>query len=249
MPVTINGSTGITDADGGTVLSSADIATQAEAQAGTDNTKVMTPLRVADAISSRIFSQSQLFTASGTFNTPAGVTQVYAVVAAAGGGGSGYNSGGSAAGQYGGFGGLAVGIISVSGAMAVTVGTGGTGGATGASGTAGGTSSFGTLSATGGGGGTTTVIGANGVGSGGTFNTNIGAGTAFQSALAVPVTSAFLQTSLQEDTSALTTVATPVAYSLTGVGRPGARGAPGNVSTLPGNIGDGGTGGAVFIFW
>lgn len=47
MPVTINGTTGITDADGGTVISSADIASQAEAQAGTDNTKVMTPLRVA----------------------------------------------------------------------------------------------------------------------------------------------------------------------------------------------------------
>lgn len=46
MPVTINGSTGITDADGGTVLSSADISSQAQAEAGTDNATVMTPLRV-----------------------------------------------------------------------------------------------------------------------------------------------------------------------------------------------------------
>lgn len=46
MPVTINGTSGITDADGGTVFSTADIASQAQAEAGTDNTTVMTPLRV-----------------------------------------------------------------------------------------------------------------------------------------------------------------------------------------------------------
>lgn len=50
MPITLNGTTGITDADGGTVLSTADFASQAEAEAGTDNTKLMTPLRVAQAI-------------------------------------------------------------------------------------------------------------------------------------------------------------------------------------------------------
>ncbi len=50
MTVTINGTTGIIDADGGSVLSSADIASLGEAQAKTDNTKVMTPLRVAQAI-------------------------------------------------------------------------------------------------------------------------------------------------------------------------------------------------------
>lgn len=50
MPVTINGSTGITDADGGTVLSTADFASQAQAVAGTDNTTIITPLRVRDAL-------------------------------------------------------------------------------------------------------------------------------------------------------------------------------------------------------
>jgi hypothetical protein len=50
MPVTINGTTGITDADGGTVLSSADIASQAQAQAGTDNATVVTPLRLRNAL-------------------------------------------------------------------------------------------------------------------------------------------------------------------------------------------------------
>lgn len=34
----------------GTIFSSADIASQAQAEAGTDNTKLMTPLRVAEAI-------------------------------------------------------------------------------------------------------------------------------------------------------------------------------------------------------
>lgn len=50
MPVTINGSTGITDADGGTVLSTADFASQAQAVAGTDNTTIISPLRVRDAL-------------------------------------------------------------------------------------------------------------------------------------------------------------------------------------------------------
>jgi hypothetical protein len=54
MPITLNGTTGITDADGGTVLSSADLASQAEAEAGADNTKVMTPLRAAQAITARV---------------------------------------------------------------------------------------------------------------------------------------------------------------------------------------------------
>jgi hypothetical protein len=49
MSVVINGSTGITDADGGTVLSTADIASQAQAEAGTDNATVMTPLRTVQA--------------------------------------------------------------------------------------------------------------------------------------------------------------------------------------------------------
>jgi hypothetical protein len=50
MPITLNGTTGITDADGGTVLSTADFASQAEAEAGTDNTKLMTPLRTDQTI-------------------------------------------------------------------------------------------------------------------------------------------------------------------------------------------------------
>jgi hypothetical protein len=46
MAITLNGSTGITDADGGTVLNTNDFASQAQAEAGTNNTTLMTPLRV-----------------------------------------------------------------------------------------------------------------------------------------------------------------------------------------------------------
>ena len=72
MSVTINGSTGITDADGGTVLNTNDFASQAQAEAGTDNTTIMTPLRSAQAITAlapvpAIASQAQA--EAGTDNT------------------------------------------------------------------------------------------------------------------------------------------------------------------------------------
>ena len=50
MTVTINGTTGIVDSDGGSVFSTVDIASPAQALAKTDNTTLMTPLRVAQAI-------------------------------------------------------------------------------------------------------------------------------------------------------------------------------------------------------
>lgn len=72
MPITLNGSTGITDADGGTVLNTNDFASQAQAEAGTDNTTIMTPLRSAQAITAlapvpAIASQAQA--EAGTDNT------------------------------------------------------------------------------------------------------------------------------------------------------------------------------------
>lgn len=54
MAITLNGSTGITDADGGTVLNTNDFASQAQAEAGTDNATLMTPLRTADAITAQV---------------------------------------------------------------------------------------------------------------------------------------------------------------------------------------------------
>ena len=79
MPIVLNGSTGITDADGGTVLSTADIATQAEAEAGTLNTKVMTPLRVDQAIAANVWgynsgNQTLTLDGSGTLAHSLGTT-------------------------------------------------------------------------------------------------------------------------------------------------------------------------------
>jgi hypothetical protein len=91
-----------------------------------------------------------VFTSSGTFTVPAGITQATITVVGGGGGGGATLQGGT-----GGY--AKVYITGLSGSYTVTVGAGGNGGA---SGTAGGTSSFGSLiSCTGG-----AVGGANGVG-------------------------------------------------------------------------------------
>jgi hypothetical protein len=69
MAITIDGSAGITDADGGAVLSTADIASQAQAEAGTSNTTLMTPLRAAEAIAALTPpGGTQTFTATGSLS-------------------------------------------------------------------------------------------------------------------------------------------------------------------------------------
>jgi hypothetical protein len=73
MSVVINGTTGITDADGGTVLSTADIASQVQAEAGTDNATVMTPLRTAQAIQATKVILGPFATTSGTSITITGI--------------------------------------------------------------------------------------------------------------------------------------------------------------------------------
>lgn len=80
MPVTINGTTGITDFDGGTVLSTSAIASQVEASTGTENTKIMTPLRVAEVLDAAIPTiATQVEAEAGTDNikymTPLRVSQ------------------------------------------------------------------------------------------------------------------------------------------------------------------------------
>lgn len=125
----------------------------------------------------------QVFTASGTWTRPTGITQVRVTVTGGGGGGGGgtnsYNTG-----QGGGAGGTAIEIIDVSSVSSVTVTVGGGGaGATGhtqntsgANGSSGGTSSFGSYcSATGGEGGdegwgNVQDLGNGGTGSGGDIN-------------------------------------------------------------------------------
>ena len=118
----------------------------------------------------------QVFTASGTWTKPAGITKVKVTVVAGGGGGGAGNVG-NISGTGGGAGGAALEFIDVSGTSSetVTVGAGGAGGASnGASGGSGSTSSFGSFcSATGGTGGTSATSstgGAGGAGSGGDAN-------------------------------------------------------------------------------
>jgi hypothetical protein len=162
MPVTIDGSTGITDADGGAVLSTADIASQAQAQAGTDNTVLMTPLRTSQAISTLAggAASAQAFTAPGTWTKPASVKFVKVTVVAAGGGQPGPRPG-----PFGlpsaGAGGGAIKYVpgpSMPGPVSITVGAGVLGGT-------GGSSSFGPYaSATGG------SAGGDGSGTGGDIN-------------------------------------------------------------------------------
>ena len=98
----------------------------------------------------------QLFTSSGTFTVPAGITQVKVTVIGGGGGGGGANANGYVVGGGGGGGGGSIRLVTgltPGGTVAVTVGAGGTA-ANDTAGGSGGTSSFGAFcSATGGSGG------------------------------------------------------------------------------------------------
>ena len=124
----------------------------------------------------------RVFTASGTWTKPAGITKAVVQCVGGGGGGGGSNSG-TQGGGGGGGGGYAEALIDVStvSTVSVTVGAGGAGGSPGAIGGAGGTSSFGTYaSATGGGGGDGSAgngtAGLGGSGSGGFVNSSGGDG-------------------------------------------------------------------------
>jgi hypothetical protein len=123
----------------------------------------------------------QVFTSSGTFTVPAGITRVKVwAYGAGGGGGGGSGTGGAANGGSGGAGGLGSAFITgltPGAAITVTIGTGGNGGV-GAnsgqtSGTAGTNTSFGgAVTATGGGGGLFASGGVAGAsGAAGTFST------------------------------------------------------------------------------
>ncbi len=107
----------------------------------------------------------QVFTSSGTWNKPAGVTSVMVELCGAGGAGANAGPGTDNGGAGGGGGGYARELLDVSGysSQTVTIGAGGTG--------AGGTTSFGSLlSATGGTAGSGRNGGSGGVGSGGDLN-------------------------------------------------------------------------------
>ena len=136
MPTLISGSTGVNKITDGTIAA-ADF---------------------ASGVGFGLTSQ-QVFTASGTWTKPSGITTVKVIVTGGGGGGGGgeqnHNNGGG-----GSAGGTAIEIIDVSSvsSVTVTIGAAGTSGAYSTVGGAGGTSSFGSYcSSTGGAGGTILV--------------------------------------------------------------------------------------------
>jgi len=120
------------------------ISSQAEAEAGTNNTKRMTPLRTHEAI---VKVLPETFIASGTYNVPPEVATVMVEAIGAGGGGGGSTTnnnggGGGGGGQY-----ISATVsVTPAGTETVTIGSGGAGGAAGDNdGVAGGDSTFGTL--------------------------------------------------------------------------------------------------------
>lgn len=149
------------------------IASQAEAEAGTDNIKRMTPLRVAQALGSNIASQVSIITATNaTHPVPAGANNalVFLTGGGGGGGGSGPNAGGG-----GGGGGSCVALIGVTsgGTINVQIGAGGTAGSASptSGGSGGNTTIDSTLAVANGGGGGVNGGSTGGGGAGGTAST------------------------------------------------------------------------------
>jgi hypothetical protein len=172
--------------------------------------------------------QEQVFTASGSWTAPTGVTRVRVVVVGGGAGGAGGGVGCCPSpGGIGGSGGLAVGNFSVTPGTSytVTVGGAGTGGAINAFGTSGGTSSFDSFASATGGTGSS-----HGSGSGGTIrNSNV------VSFGAAPFSG-----------TVRTAAGTAgVAFAISSLPGAGTGGAGGAASTA----GSGGVGGVVYLQW
>lgn len=158
------------------------IAAQPEAEAGTDNTKTMTPLRVAQAIAA-LGAKSpilQVFTASGAWTKPTGYSDDTMVTVEMWGGGGGANRENSTSYLAGGGGGAyAMGrfrLGDLASSIAVTVGAGGAGrSASSGAGANGGNSQFGTLITAYGGKG---ALGSGAVNQGGTGGGELSSGSA-----------------------------------------------------------------------
>jgi hypothetical protein len=162
-----------------------ELATDAEAQTGTDTARAVTPANVAAR--GRIFIGETIYTANDTWNRPTGCTYIEVEVVGAGGGGGGALNGALRFGGGGGAGSWAKKRISSPAASyAIVVGTGGAGGSN--TGTAGGAGTDTTVGSTvvvgkGGSGGSpantgTTAVGGNG-GVAGTGDITIKGGDGF----------------------------------------------------------------------
>lgn len=109
------------------------LSSQAQAEAGIDNATLMTPLRVAQAISAQSAIDIQTFTASGTWTKPSNISStavVYVRMWGGGGAGGGSFGRGGGGGSYGEF---WLPASSFNATEAVTVGAGGSAGASGGS--------------------------------------------------------------------------------------------------------------------
>jgi len=197
--------------------------------------------------------KQQLFTSSGSWTAPAGVTIVRAVVVGGGGAGGGGAACGGTNGGSGGQGGLAIGYYTVTPGTAytITVGIGGTGAGQYGTGSGGGTSSFASFaSATGGTGGGpghfSCVPGTNGTegtGSGGSLrNGNIYLGGGGQGGGGAWL--GILYGTVNPNTGTA-----PSAFVLTGSQGPGLNGAGGTASNGAAASSKGGVGGCVYLEW
>jgi hypothetical protein len=154
-------------------------ATQAEAEAGTNNVKGMTALRVAQAITALNPAAGvniQVFTATGTYTPTSGYKYGIAFVTGGGGGTQGTSNTSNARAGSGG-GATAIGVLNLTtlGAVTATVGAAGVGGASGTGhGSDGGSSTLSSL--TGGGGQGSAGGGSGGTASGGIINIEGGFG-------------------------------------------------------------------------
>lgn len=240
------------------------IASQAEAEAGTNNTNLMTPLRTAQAIAALAGLQNisiATSTATSPFTIPAGVTSLFVVAeGGGGGGGGGYDSGGRnptvRLGGSGGHGGQAISYLTgqTPGAtIAYTIGAGGAGNNSGA-GSAGGTTTTGTISCTGGAGGTSAnagaagVDGADGTASGGSVSNAVNFNTLWGNMplneLLVDEAITFSSQNFNRPRATSSTAA--ITYSGTGVNQPGAGGLGENGAALNAS---GGVGGCVIFVY
>jgi hypothetical protein len=245
-------------------VATADKATNAEATAGTNDTKWMTPARTKDAINALVqasgYTAFTRFAASTTWTVPAGVTEALCIVIGGGGGGGARNNTLAVDGAAGGKGGLSVARftnLNPGASLTVTIGSGGAGVTSGTGGN-GGQSSFNGVTATGGAGAGTSA-GAAGSGSGGFLNGSL------DTYLSVEAIFHFLANQLafgtfstarvgfhnyvgRAETRGRTEGTAAVAYSTSNTGEfhPGARGSGGISGSTNSS---GGVGGSVWIIW